>query len=241
MVLSFLLLAFLADAAGTVAGFGSSTLLMPFALLFFDFPTALVLVGFAHLFGNLGRVSFFRRGLDMRLLVAFGIVSVAASFAGAALVPRIPQPLLKGVLGAFLIGFAALSWKGERQRLPATDATAVAGGALSGFFAGLIGTGGALRGAFLTAYRLPKETYIATAAAIAIATDLTRIPVYLASGTFAGGHWPIVAALLPISILGTWVGKRLVDRIPQAAFRKIVLVALALIGAKFILDGMMSS
>jgi hypothetical protein len=231
---AFFILALLSDVAGTVAGFGSSTIFLPFALFFVDFPTALVLVGFSHLFGNLGRVSFFRRGLDRRLLLTFGASSVAFSFLGAWLVPLVPQPLLKGILGIFLLVFSALSFGGGQLRLPAEPATAYLGGTLSGFFAGLIGTGGALRGAFLTAYGLPKEAYIATAAAIAIATDVVRVPTYLLTDGLARRYWAYVPVLLVTALVGTWIGKRLVDKLPQRTFRRIVLLCIAAVAAKFI-------
>ncbi len=54
----FYLAAFAAEVLGTVAGFGSSTLFLPLALFFVDFPTALILVALFHVFGNLGRITF---------------------------------------------------------------------------------------------------------------------------------------------------------------------------------------
>lgn len=43
MDILFFLSAFVSEIIGTVAGFGSSTVFLPLALLFFDFKTALVL------------------------------------------------------------------------------------------------------------------------------------------------------------------------------------------------------
>ena len=56
----FFLSAFVAEIIGTMAGFGSSTIFLPLALFFVDFKTAIVLVAIFHLFGNIGRISFFR-------------------------------------------------------------------------------------------------------------------------------------------------------------------------------------
>ena len=54
--LIFLAAAFLAEIVATVAGFGSSTILVPIATAFFDIKTAIALVGLFHLFwGNGGR------------------------------------------------------------------------------------------------------------------------------------------------------------------------------------------
>src|SRR3990172_818837 len=152
MNLLFFLAAFSSEIIGTMAGFGSSTIFLPLALLFVDFKTALVLVAFLHIFGNLGRISFFRHGLDRRLMLTFGIPSVLCTLVGALLVGSLPQDVLKGLLGTFLVLYAGLSLWRDTLQAKADTLSAVTGGALSGFLAGLIGTGGALRGAFLTVF-----------------------------------------------------------------------------------------
>jgi len=232
----FFLSAFIAEILGTVAGFGSSTIFLPLALLFFDFKTALVLVAFFHIVGNIGRISFFKKGLDKTLLIKFGIPSVILTLIGALLVSYIPQNTLKGILGAFLIIYALYSlWK-ENFRIKASTATAIVGGGLSGFLAGLIGTGGASRGAFLTGFGLPKDKYISTAAAMALAVDLTRIPVYLNEGFLQRQYYWYLPVLFILAFAGSFTGKQIVKRFPYAVFRKIVLIAILLVGAKFIFD-----
>src|SRR3989344_2766354 len=102
MPILFFLTALFAEVMGTIAGFGSSTILLPLALFFFNFTTALALVAFFHLFGNLSRVGLFRGGLDKNTIIKFGIPSVIFSVFGALLVTHISQDLLKGILGLFL-------------------------------------------------------------------------------------------------------------------------------------------
>jgi uncharacterized membrane protein YfcA len=70
--LVFFIVAFLSEVIGAIAGFGSSTIFLPLALFFVDFETALILVAISHLFGNLGRINFFRHGIDKRIIVTFG-------------------------------------------------------------------------------------------------------------------------------------------------------------------------
>ena len=235
-ILLFLISVFFAEVVGTIAGFGSSTIALPLALLFFDFNTALVLVALLHIFGNISRISFFKKGLDWQLLIKFGVPSVVFSLAGAMLVSRIPQDTLKGILGVFLIVYAAYSiWK-DNFRVKASTTSAIVGGGLSGFLAGLIGTGGALRGAFLTGFGLPKEKYIATAAAIAIAVDLTRLPIYLSQGFLTSKYFWYVPTLFVIAIVGSFIGKQIIKKFPYKVFRKIVLVAILIVGLKFVFD-----
>ena len=236
MDILFFLAAFFSEVIGTIVGFGSSTVFLPLALFFVDFKTALVLVAFLHVFGNLGRIGFFRHGLDKRTLVIFGIPSVVLTLLGTFLVSYISQDLFKGILGLFLVVYALISlWK-EDLTVKQTLASSIIGGGLSGFLAGLIGTGGALRGAFLTAFGIPKEKYIATAAAIALAVDLTRIPVYFAGGFLRQEFYWYIPFLFVIALVGSFTGKQIVTKIPQKNFKKAVLVAILLIGVKFIYE-----
>ena len=233
----FYISAFFAEVTGTVAGFGSSTIMLPIALFFFDFRIALVLVAFFHLAGGIGRILFFRRSFNKRLLVIFGVPSVVLTVAGALLVNYVPQSWLKIVLGVFLIIYAVVSLVKKDVRVSANSRNAVVGGGLSGFFAGLIGTGGVLRGAFLTAFGLEKSVYIATAAVISLIVDLTRIPVYVASGFLEQQFYITVLILAVIAIPAVFVGNRIVKRIPQSAFRKTVLAAIILASIKLVYDG----
>ena len=76
---------------------------------------------------------------------------------------------------------------------------------LSGFLAGLIGIGGAVRSMFLLAFNLPKEVYVATAALIAFVIDLTRIPTYLFTGAVENHSY---YSLLPLLIIIAYLGVR---------------------------------
>ena len=232
----FFLFAFFTEVAGTMAGFGSSTLVLPLALLFFDFKSALVIVALLHIFGNVGRVAFFRHGLDKRLIILFGIPSVICAVIGASLVNYISQDVLRFILGIFLLLFAGVSLIKPALQFPPTKTSALVGGGASGFIAGLIGTGGALRGSFLTAFNLDKNVYIATSAIIAIAVDITRLPIYLAGGFLDAKYYWYIPILFAVAIVGSFIGKLIMNIISQHTFRVVVLSAIGIIGMKFILD-----
>lgn len=232
----FFISAFLAQIVGTVAGFGSSTVFLPVALLFYDFKTALVLVAFLHIFGNVGKIGVFRQGINRDLILKFGLPSIILTFIGALLVQYIPQNTLKAILGAFLVSFALLSFWRENFQVKPTLLNTIFGGALSGLFAGLIGTGGAIRSAFLVAINLPKEKYIATSALIALAIDTTRIPVYISQGFLKSEFYWFLPILLIIALVGSYFGKLIVNKIPQKQFKKVVLAAIFLIGLSFVME-----
>lgn len=233
----FLVIGFLSEVVGTMAGFGSSTIYLPLASYFVDFKTALVLVAIFHLFGNIGRIAFFRRGLDKKVLLIFGLPSFAFSLVGATLVGDLSQTFLKLLLGIFLISLSVAFLVRPNLTFPANTKSLVLGGGVSGFIVGLIGTGGALRATFLTGLKIDKEKYIATAAVIALGTDATRIPSYLASGFLSEHRYYLIPILFGIALAGSYVGRKIVGRIDHAKFRKMVLIAVILASIKFIVDG----
>ena len=112
------------------------------------------------------------------------------------------------------------------------------GGCLYGFFSGLVGTGGPLRGAFLTSFNLEKDAYISTSGSISFLVDLTRIPVYLASGFLRPQYYWYVPVLFLIAIAGSYTSRRIVTGVSQQTFRKVILIAVFLSGLKFVYDGL---
>lgn len=235
----FFISALIAEIIGTMAGFGSSTIFLPLAMQFVDFKTAIILVAIFHLFGNLGRITFFRQGFDKRIILQFGVSSVLLSLLGAFLIGVLPQPVLKLILGFFLIVTSVSFLAKPRLKFPASTGAFIVGGSITGFITALVGTGGALRATILQGFNIEKVKYIATAATIALATDVTRIPVYISQGFLTEKYYLYIPILFGIALAGSFIGRRIVGRINQEFFRKMVLIAIVLVSIKFIVDGLL--
>jgi uncharacterized protein len=236
----FFISALISEIIGTLAGFGSSTIFLPLALLFVDFKTAIILVAIFHLFGNFSRIIFFRQGFDKRIILQFGVPSILFSLLGAFMIGILPQPVLKLVLGIFLITTSVSFLIKPGLKIPTNTSTFIAGGSVTGFITALVGTGGALRATLLQGFNIEKVKYIATAATIALATDATRIPVYLSQGFLTEQYSLYIPILFGIALAGSFIGRKIVKRINQALFRKIVLVSIILVSIKFIIDGVVA-
>jgi len=230
------LLTLVASAIGTATGFGTSTVMIPVMVLFVPLPVALLFVGLIHLAGDVWKVLLFKRGIDRRLILGFGLSGIAASFLGASLSMHAEGLPLKRILGIFLILYAVFLSLKRRWALPKTNTTAVCGGLLSGLFAGIFGVGGSVRAAFLMAFNLPKEVYIFTSGLIALFIDVTRISRYIWAGTKLQESLLLAVILgIPISFAAAYVTKRFLDRFPQKFFRVFVAVFLALVGVKLLI------
>ena len=135
----FLLAAYVAAVIATVAGFGSSTVLIPVALFFMNLKTAVFLVACFHLFNNLFKVRFLFTKIDFRLFLRFGIPSIIFAFLGARCITIFPIGLLTKIMAIFLILFSGFSFLKPNIKAKQNPLNALFGGSLSGFLAGLIG------------------------------------------------------------------------------------------------------
>jgi uncharacterized membrane protein YfcA len=225
-----------ASAIGTATGFGTSTVMIPVMVLFVPVPIALLFVGIIHLCGDIWKVVLFKRGLDWKLILGFGLSGIVASYLGASLSLHAEVLPLKRILGTFLILYVLYLFVAREWALPKTNGTAVCGGLLSGLFAGFFGVGGAVRGAFLLAFDLPKEVYICTSGLIALFIDVTRVSRYIWGGTRLEQELLFALILsIPVSFAGAYMAKRFLDSLPQKFFRIFVGVFLALIGVKLLI------
>ncbi|MCK9274005.1 MAG: sulfite exporter TauE/SafE family protein [Syntrophales bacterium] len=220
-----------ASCIGTATGFGMSTIMMPVLALYMPMSVALLFAGILHFCGDIWKVLFFRGRIDWKLILGFGIAGIIASYAGASLSIHLQTLPLKKILGAFLIMYVIFLFFNRDWAMPNTSGTALLGGSLSGLFAGFFGVGGAVRSAFLTAFNLPKEMYIFTSGIIALLIDITRISRYISGGTRLESYLLYTLLIsIPFSLLGAFIAKKFISRLPQKYFRNLVGVFLAIIG-----------
>ncbi len=231
----FFVASFFAAAVASVTAFGTATLLIPVASLLIGLRQAIVLVAFFHFFANAFRLVQLWRQIHLRTAAIYGAPAVVFALLGAWLFGSVDTGALTILFAGFIIVFAVFSLLKPGFRLPQSDRTLVIGGVLSGFSAGLVGLGGAIRSMFLISTSLPKEAYVATAAAIAVVVDISRLSVYLANGELSADNYGYIIPLIAIAFAGTYAGTRLLKNLSREAVRVAVLVLLILIGLQMIL------
>ncbi len=226
----FLVLALAAEVIGTVGGFGSSVFFVPLGNFYFDFYSVLGLTAIFHLSSNISKIVLFKKGLNKDLLLKIGLPSVVFVTVGGYLSKILDSTLLELILAIFLVALSLLFLiKKDLIVLPNTK-NAIGGGVLSGFSAGLLGTGGAIRGLTMAAFNLEKNVFIATSAFIDFLIDFTRTIVYYQNGYIQKEELVYLPYLIVIGILGTYLGKRLLAYIPQDRFKRLSLLLILLIG-----------
>jgi uncharacterized protein len=168
----------------------------------------------------------------------FGITSAIGGLAGALLNTQGSSRLLAIVFG-LAVGLAGVSeLTGWMQRVRWGSRAASVAGIVSGLLGGLVGNQGGIRSAALLGFDVPKESFVATATAIALFVDAARLPVYLAAqGSEILGLWPVLVAASVAVVAGTTIGTRILGRLPQDRFHRVVGVALIALGVFMIVSG----
>jgi len=226
----FIILSLLAEVLGTVGGFGSSVFFVPIANFFFDFQTVLGITALYHLSSNVTKIAFFKKGLDKHLIIYLGIPAIIFVLVGAYFSKFLDPRLLTYILGFFLIVSSLLFLIFKRLAVIANIKNAILGGTLSGLSAGLLGTGGAIRGITMAAFKLDKNKFIATSAMIDLGVDFSRTIVYFFNGYMHKDDMYLIPILIVVSIIGTLIGKKILFKISQDQFRNFVLILILLIG-----------
>ena len=226
----FLLLALLAEIIGTVGGFGSSVFFVPLGNFYFDFETVLGLTAVFHLSSNVSKIFLFKKGLDKNLLLYIGLPAVVFVIIGGIASKYVGGAYLEIILGVFLVGFSTVFLIKKNFVVSPSKRNSVVGGSLSGLSAGMLGTGGAIRGLTMAAFNLEKSSFIATSAFIDFLVDFSRTFVYYKNGYIHQHDLKYVPFLFVIGLLGTWIGKKVLVHIPQSKFRRLSLSFILLIG-----------
>ena len=213
-------------AAGGIAalsGFGIGSLLTPLLAVQCGTKLAVAAVAIPHVAGTALRFWLLRKAIDRRVLWSFGLTSAAGGLLGALLHNYAAGRALTIVFACLLIFAGLLGLTGLAQRMRFSGPAAWVAGALSGAFGGLVGNQGGIRSAAMLGLEVPRDAFVATATAIALMVDGARLPVYLwTQGSQIAGLWPAIIALTVGVLAGTLVGARVLRKIPEPLFRKIV-------------------
>jgi uncharacterized membrane protein YfcA len=235
LLIWFILLSIVAEILGTVGGFGSSLFFVPIASFFLDFETVLGITAIFHLTSNVSKIAMFRKGFNKKLVLTIGIPAVVFVILGAFLSKYLNSKTLETILGGFLVIISLLLIIFKRFQLKPNLFNSITGGSLSGLSAGLLGTGGAIRGLTLAAFNLEKNVFIATSAIIDLGIDLSRSGVYIYNGFVDVDDLYLIPILFVVSILGTYLGKLLLSIISETRFKLIVLILILTVGILTIL------
>ncbi len=228
--------AFTAAALSGSAGFGGALLLLPLLTHSVGSTWAIPLLTLAQLVGNASRMALNFREIKWRPVGLFLSTGLPGAMLGALCFVAIPKATIIRVIGAAILVFVVLRLSG-RLRLAAGKWTLVFMGAISGFLSGLVGSAGPLGSAVFLSLGLSPAAYIASDATASLLIHAVKTVMYHRHVGLPAHLWTLALILGLAMILGTWVSKRLVERLPPERFRHYVSVLLGIIALQMMIFG----
>jgi len=226
-----------ASTLAAVAGFGGAAILLPVLVALFGPRDAIPILTIAQLVGNGSRVVINRDAVDRRIVGWFALGGIPAALIGGFLLAAAPLDALTRLIGAFLL--ASVAWRHIRPRPAGAlgPRTFTVVGAFFAFASALVGSIGPLMAPFFLAAGLVKSAYIGTEAAATVVMHVAKLVAYGTAALLTAATVGIGLLMAPAMIVGSLIGKRIVDRLPERVFVVIIEVVLVVAGLVFLVGG----
>lgn len=219
-----------------VLGMAGGLLLMGVLLLVLPTAVAFVVHGLLQLVSNGWRAVLHRAHVQWLVIGWYAVGSVSAAAALAA-VSYVPDKQVAYLLLGLVPGLVWLprSWLAlDVTRRP----QAVLAGLLTTGVNLVAGVSGPLLDVFFVRARLGRHAVVATKAATQVLAHLAKVAVYGLALAEQGTAVPYVVVLLavPLSMLGTVLGGRVLDRMTDASFAAVTRWVVTAIGAAYLVQ-----
>ena len=226
-----------ASILAAVAGFGGAVIMLPVLVWAVGIQDAIPILTIAQLIGNLSRVLFNRRELKWPVVWRFALGAVPAAVIGGIIFATAPAAALVRLLGVFLILMVVYChtrwWKNAKLTLRGF----IPLGAASGILSAVLGTVGPFAAPFFLSFGLVKGAYIGTEAMTAVVMHVTKLGVYGSYALIGVRSLLIGIAIGAVMIFGTYLGKRLLNKVSEHFFPYIIEGTMLVAGVLFIIRG----
>lgn len=221
--------AFFSSVLSGVAGFGGALIFLPVLVAVHGVRPAVPILTVAVLMGNASRVYLNRKELDLKLVWLFSVGSVPLAVVGSFVYVSLPGIWIKKAIGVFLLASVLYQrfYKPVRFQHPWIFFPL---GAVSGFLSAILGGVGPFSSPFFLAYGLTKEAFVGTEALCATLMHLVKSVSYNRLHVLGGTELAAGVAYGTIMSGGSFVAKKILERLSRENFLLIVEWLLVLIG-----------
>jgi uncharacterized protein len=184
-------------------------------------PTPMVVAvhGVVQFGSNIGRAVLQRAHVLWRPVAIFTVGSVVGAVAGAAVFVALPERLLLALLGGFIL---LMTWI-PKPRIPGLESTGMLiGGFIATFVTMFVGATGPFVQALFLPLGLDKRALVASHAACNVIQHGLKVVAFGWLGFNFADWLPLMGAMIASGFLGTWLGTRLLDKLPEELFKTIL-------------------
>lgn len=227
------IISFLAAIISGAAGFGGALVLLPVLTSVVGVKAAVPILTIASIFGNASRVWFGRKELQWKPIFYFLMAAIPLSIVGSYLFTDIDSKKIKLGIGIFLLLIVAYR-RLNINKISLGNKGMLLGGGVTGFLSGLAGSAGVIGAAFFLGLNLTATAYIASEAFTALTMHLTKTIVYSKYSLIGLTELYYGLFIGVAMILGSWTGKKIIERLPKHIFLIIVEILLIVSGIQMI-------
>jgi uncharacterized membrane protein YfcA len=183
----------------------------------------------------------FRRNLSWYVLAWTLPGATLGVVIGYLFAASVPTAAVMALVGTISIAFGAYRLWLTRHAVPAAAASSsgwigLLFGVASGFTSQIAHAGAPPFQLWVLPRRLPRDVLIGTSAVYFAALNWIKVPAFAALGQFSSTNMLTAAALLPVAIVATFAGVRLVRRIDGERFYKIIYCLMIFVGVLLLVE-----
>ena len=213
-------------ATGVAGGFLMSAAVDPII----GVKAVVPVISVALLISHSARALLNVRDFDRTVFFSIAIPALPCIIAGALIYGRMPASAIAVLLGCVILAAIPLRRWAKAREIRTTRPALHAAGAVYGGLSGASIGPGMLLVPFMLGYGLSKEAFVATLAAIALATNVTRVSVFGGTDLLGGGFLLLGVLVGLVTIPGNWIGRSVLRRMTNESHSGYIDV-LAVIGA----------
>lgn len=213
-----------------IAGFGSGLIATPLLLLMLPLTLVVPLVVILDYAASAVQGIRDRRDIEWREIIRVLPTAVVGVVVAFWLFRVVDSQWLVKALAVLLIGIAINQLRSDGNGRCISTLWALPAGALGGLVGTLFGTGGPFYVAYLHGRQLDKVAFRATFSTIFLLDGVNRIVSYALSGFLDERFFQVLFWLVPMMVLGIFIGRHLHADISQTTFRRGISVLLIFSG-----------
>lgn len=229
---SILIVSSLFTSAITAAfGLGGGVIMLALLVNFLPVAVVIPIHGVIQLGSNSSRAFLLRKDIIKPIILYYFIGALLGAFIGGQFVVALPETLLLGILGVFIL---YITWGPKPKNHNFGKLGNVIGGIFITFATMFIGATGPLAMAILPRKSLKPTQVSATHGALMVVQHGLKIIIFGALG-FQFANWAVFLLLMVVGgFIGTYFGRAVLRRLPQKLFQNAITLILTIMAVRML-------
>lgn len=177
-------------------------------------------------------VACYRRSANWKLVLRLLPCALGGIVLGSVTLHFVTDEILRYAIGIIILFMAALQFIHKRwinpDKIPNHPAFILLVGLVAGFTTQVANAAGPVMALYLLAMRLPKEEYMGTCAWYFMILNWIKMPIFILEGRITGEALLMDLPMLPIVLLGAFLGVLFLRKIKQKTFETAIQILIVL-------------